>query len=447
MDSRPNVLFVFADQWRAQATGYNGDPNCRTPSVDGLAAESISLVNAVAGCPVCSPYRGSLMTGQQPLNHGIIVNDVGITSDAVPVAECFDRAGYDTAYIGKWHIDGHGRSAFVPIERRLGFRYWRGFECTHDYDASFHYADDPRQLLWDGYDAQAQTRHACEWLREHNSERPFMMMLSWGPPHAPYDTAPEEFRALYRAEDIFLSPNVPDEVAKAAREQLAGYYAHIAALDGCVGDLLQALAETGLDENTIVVLTSDHGDMLGSQGMWKKQSPWDESLRVPFLLRWPSAFGRQGRAVETPFNAPDIMPTLLGLCDLDIPDSVDGVDASPVMYGQPVPELDGALLAMYFPFHQWRPALGGREYRGVRNGSYTYVRDLDGPWLLFDNAQDPYQLQNCCAAAAYADVRAELDALLDRKLAEIGDEFLPGTVLLERRGVPLDEKGDIRIRW
>ncbi|HPO36806.1 MAG TPA: sulfatase-like hydrolase/transferase, partial [Kiritimatiellia bacterium] len=127
----PNVVFVLADQWRAQACGYAGDPNLRgmTPTIDRLAAESANLTHAVSCCPVCSPYRASLLTGQYPLTNGLFLNDVCLSTRATSLAQACTRAGYDTAYIGKWHLDGHGRSAYIPPERRQGFDYWKVREC------------------------------------------------------------------------------------------------------------------------------------------------------------------------------------------------------------------------------------------------------------------------------------------------------------------------------
>jgi len=441
--AQPNLLFVFGDQWRAQALGYAGDPNARTPRIDRFAAESANFVNATAGTPVCCPFRATLMTGQAPLTHGVMVNDVGIVSDAVPLAECYNLAGYHTAYIGKWHIDGHGRQAFVPPKRRLGFQFWRGFECSHDYNHSFYYANTPERLLWEGYDAEAQTECAIDYLHQRPQDRPFALFLSWGPPHEPYHTAPERFRAKYRPEDIVLRPNVPAEVADSAREQLAGYYAHIEALDECFGRLLDELDTLGLGEDTVVVFASDHGDLLGCQGEWKKQKPWEESVRIPFLVRWPGGGIRPGSRIGRVLDSIDIMPTLLGICDVPIPFTVQGTDASPLLRGEDVPELDGALLACHFPFHQWNPSLGGREYRGVRTERHTYCRTLDGPWLLYDNQTDPYQTENLANRPETAALQAELDALLDRKLGRIGDEFLPGLEYARRRGVKLNERGDV----
>lgn len=183
---KPNVVFVFADQWRAQAAGCAGDPNVRTPTVDRLAAEGLRFTTAVSTCPVCSPYRASLLTGRYPLTHGVFINDVPLGTEAVSLAQAFKGAGYRTAYIGKWHVDGHGRSAFIPPERRQGFEFWRAMECTHNYNRSFYYADENAKLLWDGYDAAAQTREAQGYIRQHAGKEPFLLVLSWGPPHNPY---------------------------------------------------------------------------------------------------------------------------------------------------------------------------------------------------------------------------------------------------------------------
>ena len=147
---RPNVLFVLADEWRAQATGYNGDPNVRTPVLDRLARESVDFRNAVSGTPVCCPYRASLLTGQYPLTNGVFVNDVELQPKGVTWGEAFARAGYRTGYIGKWHVYGspdgqYGRRlAFIPPAKRFGFEYWKACECTHEYNHSLYYqGDDP----------------------------------------------------------------------------------------------------------------------------------------------------------------------------------------------------------------------------------------------------------------------------------------------------------------
>ena len=443
---RPNILFVFADQWRAQAFGYAGDPNVQTPHIDRFAYENVNFANAVSGCPVCVPYRGSLMTGVYPHRHKLMVNDQCLVDRyAGPfLAECLKDAGYQTAYIGKWHVDGRGRKNFVPPERRLGFEWWKGFECTHDYiDSPYYSGADPRPHRWQGYDADAQTEEACRFLKEETGDRPFALFLSWGPPHNPYETAPERFRAMYDPEKIALRPNVPPECEAQARRELAGYYAHCSALDDCFGRILDTLGATGLDQNTIVIFTSDHGDMHGSQGNFRKQQPWAESIRVPFLIRHPNASGQ--RTESAPIDAPDLMPTILSLCGAAIPDSVQGTDFSATMLEGKSCGKEDALLSLYMPFHEWRYDNGGRAFRGLYSGRYTYVRSLDGPWLLYDNDVDPYQMNNVIDCPNHAHLVDQFDRMLTARLKAMGDDFAPGPEIIKREGYALGPGGDIAL--
>jgi arylsulfatase A-like enzyme len=438
---KPNVVFVFADQWRAQAAGVAGDPNVRTPTVDRMAAQGIRFTTAVSTCPVCSPYRASLLTGRYPLTHGVFLNDVPLGAEAVSIANAFKSAGYHTGYIGKWHVDGHGRSAFIPPERRQGFEFWRAMECTHNYNRSCYYADENARLLWDGYDAAAQTREAQGYIRQHSGKEPFLLVLSWGPPHDPYQTAPEKYAQMYKADDLTLRPNVPQEAAARTRKDLAGYYAHCSALDGCLADLWQTLRECGIEDDTVFVFTSDHGDMLGSQGQRNKQRPYDEAALVPLIIHWPRL--GKGRSIATPIGTPDLMPTLLGLAGIEIPKTVEGADFSGHLRGGPAPGDGAALFACYAPFGQWTRAAGGREYRGVRTSRYSYVRSLDGPWLLFDNEADPYQQKNLCGDPQHAAVEKQMEELLRLKLRQTHDDFRPAEEYIAKWKYVTDKNGTV----
>src|SRR5260370_42342995 len=202
----------------------------------------------------------------------------------------------------------------------------------------FYGGNGPTARYWPGYGAIAQTDDACAFIaRQAKAREAYSLVLSLGPPHFPYATAPARYRALYEAREIQLRPNVPPEHREEAIQTLRGYYAHIAALDDCVERLLGALERSGTAENTIVVFTSDHGDMMRSQGLTTKLYPWDESVRVPVLLSYPRKLGRKGRRITMPFNSPDIMPTLLGLCGLRIPGGVQGSDYSGLLAGRHKP--------------------------------------------------------------------------------------------------------------
>ncbi|MCL4402629.1 MAG: sulfatase, partial [Acidobacteria bacterium] len=326
---RPNVLFVLVDEWRAHATGYNRDPNVRTPALDRLESQSVNFENAVSGTPVCCPYRGSLLTGQYPLTNGVFINDVELKPNGVTLGEAFTGAGYRTGYIGKWHVYGspegkyERRLKFIPPEKRFGFDYWKACECTHDYNHSLYYeGSETTPRYWPGYDAIAQTADACGFIeRQAKARDPFFLALSLGPPHFPYETAPERYCDLYRTREIHLRANVPEARRELATQILRGYYAHMAALDDCLERLMGTLDRTGLADGTVLVFTSDHGDMMLSQGLTTKLYPWDESIRVPFLVRYPRKLGGKRRRIANLINAPDIMPTLLGLCGIRIPET------------------------------------------------------------------------------------------------------------------------------
>ncbi len=436
---RPNILFILADQWRASAFSYAGDPNVKTPQIDKLAAQSLNFVNAVSVLPVCTPYRAALMTGRFPTSTGMFLNDLYLPDEELCLGEIFQGAGYDTAYIGKWHLDGHGRSAFIPPARRQGFDYWKVAECDHNYNHSHYYTgSSPEKKIWPGYDAYAQTADAQVYLREHaQAAKPFVLCLAFGTPHFPHGSAPEEFKALYPPAKLVLAPNVDAERAAAARRELQGYYAHCTALDKCVGDVLATLQQTGLNEKTIVVFTSDHGDMMGAHGIAPCLKQWfyDESAHVPFLLRHPRA---PARVVTTPLNAPDILPTLLGLAGVPVPPAVEGEDLSAVVTGTGSGPDRAALLMCVSPFIP-----GLEEYRGIRTSRHTYVRNLAGPWMLFDNQSDPGQTHNLVGVAEHAALQKELDARLQAELKKTGDDFKPRQFYLDKWGYRIAGHGSI----
>jgi arylsulfatase A-like enzyme len=246
---------------------------------------------------------------------------------------------------------------------------------------------------------------------------------------------------MFKAENIKLRPNVPKDQEEKARKDLAGYYAHIAALDDCVGDILKTIKETGIEDNTIFVFTSDHGDMLYSHGWQRKQKPWDESIKVPFLLRYPAVLGKKAKEIDVLFGAPDIMPTLLGLSGIKIPRTVEGEDFSRVFAGKKKSKKQAALISCPAPFGEWTRKKGGREYRGVRTRRYTYARTLKGPWLLYDNKKDPYQLNNLCNKPKYAKLQQRLESVLAKRLEETNDDFLSGWDYIKKWKYVVHENG------
>lgn len=194
----------------------------------------------------------------------------------------------------------------------------------------------------------------------------------------------------------------------------------MAAIDHCLEQLLATLARTGIAEDTIVVFTSDHGDMMLSQGLTTKLYPWDESIRIPLLMRYPKKWRTNGHVVHTPVSLLDLMPTLLALTGQTVPDAVQGVDRS----GLHEDPNGAALINLAVPITEAR-RYGFAEYRGLRTRTHTYVRSIQGPWLLYDHAADPFQKHNLCNNTQFRNVQRGLNRQLNATLRGVKDEFLP----------------------
>jgi arylsulfatase A-like enzyme len=441
-------LVIHVDQWRAQSAGYAGDRDVITPNLDSLAVSAANFENAVSGVPVCTPYRASFMTGQRPLTNGVFMNDILLDTNAVSIAKVFAASGYSTGYIGKWHLDGNYRFSFTPPgARRQGFQYWKAVNCDHNYNHSIYYDnDDSTRRYWQGFDVIAQSKDATLYIKDHaKDQHPFFLMIAFGPPHNPYYEAPEPYKNRYDPLKIKLRVNVPDSMQQQVRKDQAAYYSQMTAIDDQIGKIITTLKQQGIYDNTILIFTSDHGELMGSHGSYRKQQPYDESIRVPLLIHYSGKNRIKPGNYPAMINAEDIMPTLLGLSAVKIPPIVEGKDFSKYLQGlEKDPKDTVAVIACIQPFGEWMRAKGGKEYRGIRTPRYTFVRDLNGPWLLFDNSSDPYQMNNLVANPAYDALRSELDGILMQKLKEAKDEFLPGAFYLKKfHYPPLNSTGTV----
>ncbi len=446
----PNILFVFADQLRSHELSSYGGENIQTPNLDRLAREGVRITNALSTYPICSPYRAMLISGLYPMRNGMTNNDHPYRPELTSFAEACNQAGYQTAYIGKWHLDGHGRTAYIPPERREGFQFFQALECTHNYFESAYYDNDSEELTyWDDYDALSQTKAAQSYIQNRNKDQPFFLMLSWGPPHDPY-IAPEEYLEQVDAATLKLRPNVSErkEAAKLLenprftlpvryqktrikyqghladtafiREMNAGYLASTMALDDYMDDLLKTLEEEEILDHTIVVFTSDHGDHLGSHGIWGKDTPFEESISIPLIIRYPEKIPAS-TVSDVLFTPIDVMPTILGMAGVEWSE-VDGSDLSRVLVKKAPDTRDAALIMGMSHFCNASVINGMDTWRGVRTKKYTYARYEDQTaWLLYDNEEDPYQMNNLAEDPAYAGLIADLNGKLDQLLSEAGD--------------------------
>lgn len=417
--SQPNVVLIMPDQWRAMDLGVMGNEQIRTPVLDRLASESALLRNAVSNTPVCCPARATVLTGKYPHNCGVPVNDVPLPESERTLAEAFADAGYYTGFVGKWHLFGLPRMpGFVPPgAQRQGFQFWAANVCSHDYVNQQYFRDDPAPIPIRGYDTMGWTDLALEFLsRAKRQDRPFFLALWYPAPHNPY-LVPPGYEGMYPAEKLPVRPNWR-AVGRWNKKHLAGYYAAISCLDEQIGRLLGSLDEGGLRDDTIVVFTSDHGDMHGSQGTTGKRKPWEESVRVPCIVRWPARI-RKGIDSDAPFSLLDLAPTLLGLAGVKGGAGVSGFDYSGYLLGRSRTTPEHAIMQMYTRTERNEFA----PWRGLRSRRYKYARFADRPWLLYDLLKDPYELNNLVDSRAHRSLIASFDRELTEYMRSTNDSW------------------------
>jgi arylsulfatase A-like enzyme len=387
--------------------------------MDALAKEGILFRNTFANTPVCCPARAVLLTGRYAHANGMVANDLRFRESEVTIAEILRERGYRTGFIGKWHLDGGPRlPGFVPPgPRRQGFDFWAANECSHAHFDTHYFRDQDVPIPVKKFEAEAWTDVAIEFLRE-TRDRPFFLVVSMGPPHDPYG-APERFAKMYDPATMAMRPNWVEGTAGGGRREIAAYAAAVTAVDEQVGRLSAALKELGLAQDTFLLVTSDHGDMLGSQGRRLKRTPWEESIGVPGILRYPRV-ASAGRVVDALFTHVDVAPTMLGIAGLPIPASMQGADLSAIVRGADGPGPDSAFFQQFVPYHSDKVTEG---WRGVRTGRYMYARTETDPWVLYDLQADPYEQRNLAAEPAAAGIRAELEGKLQAWMKKTGDAW------------------------
>lgn len=438
---QPNVIWIFGDQHRGQATGFAGDPNVYTPNLDRFAQEGMVCRNAFAGFPLCCPARGSLLTGLYP-HKCVPGHEHPLPEGQRTVAHELKDAGYHTAYFGKWHLGGfeekNGRAAFfiTDPDRRGGFDEWVGFENNNSqFDSWVHggRGEEAFHYRLPGYETDALTDLLIDYLerraqagQEDGAEEPFFAVLSVQPPHDPY-IAPEEWMRRHTPGAITLRPNVPKigYVEDRACRQLAGYYAMIENLDWNFGRVRECLSRLGMAEDTHILFFSDHGDMQGSHGQFAKNSPWEESIRVPMVLGGGKPFyGDKNGHSDLPVNVTDVAATTLGLCGVPVPDWMQGKDYSGLRReGRALPErAESGFLQSTEPTNHGYSI--DRRWRGVVTADgWKYVCLENQPWMLHHLAEDPYEQVNLAFNSRFWGERRRLQGLLADWLEHTGDSF------------------------
>ena len=390
---KPNVLLLLADQWRAQTLPGTA-PGLRAPNLARLAAEGLQFNRCYATFPLCAPSRASILTGLYPHVCGVTSDTSPLPPDQPSLARELKAAGYRTGYIGEWHLDGPASPGFVPPgPRRHGFDYWAAFNRGNRYTDSIYFRDRPEPIHVSGFEPDDQTALAIEFLKQ-NRTAPFFLYVSWGPPHPPRAVKLEN-------PDVRLRANVPEELEDRARDGYASYYALCAAIDANLGRLLTALDDLRLAADTIVVFTSDHGDMLTSHGLEDKNVPYEESARVPLLLRYPPHIA-PGSIDDHVTSNVTLMPRILTLCGEEV--EKRGERPESVYVQGKLGEKD-----------EWRMLVRGLDKLVIdREFNVTAQYNL---------GSDPYELENLATDPAHELRRDELKAVLKDAMRRAGDKM------------------------
>jgi len=450
--AQPNVLFVFDDQLRADVCSVYGGRNLTTPNIDRLASEGVVFTNSVSSCPLCTPYRGMVQTGRYPTHSGILFNFVEANHRQNPncLADVFGAAGYDTGFIGKWHLssgwrreeglyqpDGTAVAAYqsknpeteyvAPGPGRLGYRHWQAFNFHCDFRNYWFYETEPVRLYSGRYETDTETDQAMAHMEECRlGGRPFLLTVAPHPPHPPNDAGAVPPGYLEQMpQTLWWSPNVPDD-KRPSDEEMRSYLAMAKNVDDNLGRMLDYLEASGLAANTIVVFSADHGDMKGSHGRYNKMVPYAEAMNIPLVMRWPNRIPA-GLRLDTLHMPMDHLPTLCGLAGLPIPREVDGADLSGVVLGKGGDRRDEILIGNYTS--NWDFLQTGTdwpEWRGVKTKQYTYCKWLAGSEELYDNLADPYQMANLAVGDQAPAELQRLRARLSELLAAAHDDFRAG---------------------
>ncbi len=445
--ARPNLVFVFSDQQSFDMLGCYGNKDIITPHIDAFAGESVRFNYCISNQPVCTPYRGILLSGQHPLRCGAIKNDVRmVPGGGKYFGEVLRDAGYRLGYFGKWHLYGGDRNRPIPPgPYRYGFdQDFLTNNCTLQFDARGAYYWDAagHKKLYGDWEPYAQTRQAMSFI-ERNAGKPFALFLSWHPPHnwgqaqAGYN-APADLLKLYDPDKLTLRPNVTD--SPRVRRMYQGHMAMCTSLDRAFGDLIALLKAKNLAENTIVVYTSDHGDALMSHG-WpgNKGVPENESCHIPLIIRWPGRL--RPRVSNLLFGTLDFMPTLLGMMGLAAPNTCQGRNLAAAISQARDDEVESVPL-FYF----------AGNWRGVYTRRYTYAYDLPGGELddyakyvgwkryacLYDRQADPAELKNLFDDPEHRELREKLHAMTLAWMKTFGDTGVAFRDLIKQVMVPED---------
>ncbi|XP_064395752.1 arylsulfatase-like [Halichondria panicea] len=473
-EDRPNILFLMADQMRADALGCSGNKLAQTPNLDRLAADGVRYTNAYSSTPICTPARAAILTGLSPWYHGMLGYGNVATKYEFEMPRALSDAGYYTCSIGKDHF-GWNSTTNSGIEH--------GYHETDLYDGLPQELDDYDEwfaktypevnpmatgLQYNDYRAAVyglpESLHPTAWvgrgatsfIETYNNSQPFFLKASFHRPHSPYDP-PKRWMEQFKPDDMpppFISNawdkeyalhydtpppsmwagNISTESVRLSRQ---AYYASTGFVDEWIGEILQTLDRKGLRNNTFIFFTSDHGDMMGDHFLWRKGYPYFGSARVPMLLSWPPSMDssvsvQRGTSLDVVTEMRDILPTFLDVAGINIPDTVNGSSLLQTLKKSPTLKwreyIDLEMSITYSLIIHWN---------ALTDGKMKYVfRAFYPDEQLFDMTQDDKELVNVAGQSKYNSALLEWRARMVSQFENEGrgDGWVKDGVLQRRVG-------------
>ncbi|BDD11433.1 sulfatase (plasmid) [Fulvitalea axinellae] len=419
---KPNVLIIHTDQQSTWTLGAYGGKVVPTPYIDSLAEEGARLDNFFTNSAVCTASRGCFISGMYPHTNGAYKNDEPLRQDIETFAHVFKKNGYETGYVGKWHLDGEPKPGFVPKERSVGFDdckymmnrgHWKKMEDKADGSVKVY----PYKVIGDKktYTTDFVTEKTLDFIKKDRGDKPFMMMLSIPDPHGPLSVR-EPYASMYKPKDMELPrtfnappPHWIDKSHRYGKDQKnrvkrlkyekAQYYGMVKCIDDNVGKIIRTLKAKGIYDNTILVFTADHGEYMGEHGgLYGKNMFYETAYRVPFLVRWPKGV-KPGTVIKQHVTTVDFKATIAGLAGLNTNGNEQGLDASRMLEGRKA----SRKMENRAYFHHSHEAFAGAYDDDFSVGFFP-----DGNHLLFDRKSDPDQINNLAKHPKYAGTLQDL---------------------------------------
>lgn len=440
---RPNILFIMSDDHAAHALSCYGSKIVETPNIDRLAREGMLFRNCFVTNSLCAPSRASILTGMYAHAHGVKDNATRFDPTQRTFIKLLRNAGYITAVIGKWHLQSEP----------TGFDYWCVLPGQGEY-INPTFIEMGKRIKVEGYATDIITKMCIDWLRQWNetaSNKPFCLLCHHKAPHRPW-TPPQRHMKLFADVEIPEPPTFDDDYSNRAsaaahadmriadmpdyakelkpemtpkerkrynyQRFIKDYLRCVVAIDDGVGELLGELERLGVADNTIVVYTSDNGFFLGEHGWYDKRFMYEQSIRVPLIVRYPRGV-KGGSVSEHIVLNVDFAPTLLDMAGVEIPSDMHGRSFKRILFGGAISDWR---TAMYYRYYEYPKPHRVLPHYGVRTERYKLIHyPTTGEWELFDLKQDPYEMRNVYGEPAYSNTVVELRELLHRLAKEVGD--------------------------